>query len=84
MVIITKQEAEAIRKKFPEACIAITNRQKKASKKTRYVEESPRVMYFLKLLRGEIKSRYDRNNNRRRNNNQRSGQIASTRKRDRR
>lgn len=60
MVRISQEESFAIRKRIPQACIAITNRQK--SCKHYYVEESPDVMRFLYRLR-----------NPRRSNDKRSG-----------
>lgn len=51
MILITKEEARAIREKYGnEVCIATTNRKKKSRRKQHYVEETSRVMYFLGRL----------------------------------
>ena len=52
MVLISKQEKEAIRERFPKVGITRTMRQR--SKRHRYYcEEAPAVMRFLNKLRGE-------------------------------
>lgn len=51
MILVNKQEAFAIREKFPEIQLVRTMRQK--SKRGRYyVEEASRVVRFVNKLRG--------------------------------
>lgn len=50
MVLISKEEKEAVRSRFPKACIVRTMRQR--SKRHRYYcEEAPAIMRFLNQLR---------------------------------
>lgn len=52
MILISKEEKEAVRAKFPKACIVRTMRQR--SKRHRYYcEEAPAIMRFLNQLRGK-------------------------------
>lgn len=52
MIIITKDEAAAVREKYGDSVhIAITNRKKKSNRKTYYVEETSKVMFFLERYR---------------------------------
>ena len=67
MVLINKEEAAAMRKRFPDAHIVRTMKQK--SKRGRYYcEEAPKMMRYLSELRGEAPSYKgkggDRNTNR--------------------
>lgn len=52
MVLISKQEKEAICERFPK--VGITRTMKQRSKRHRYYcEEAPAVMRFLERLRGK-------------------------------
>lgn len=51
MVLISKEEAEIIRREIPDACITITSRQKKHGGKKYYVEESTRCMRLIQAYR---------------------------------
>lgn len=52
MVLITKQEKDEIRQRFPK--VWITRTMKQRSKRHRYYcEEAPAVMRFLDRLRGK-------------------------------
>ena len=54
MVVITKEEAMAIRAKFGnEASITITNRHKRGGRKHYYLPEEGKFMYFLEKLRSK-------------------------------
>ena len=53
MVKITKQEAALVREKYPDVTIAVTNRTHNSKKKTYYVEESRKVMFFLERYRNK-------------------------------
>jgi hypothetical protein len=50
MVLITKEEKEAIREKFPKIGIVRTMRQK-SSRHRYYCEESPKAMQYLATIR---------------------------------
>lgn len=63
MISITKEEAVALRNKFSDLHIAITNRHKKSRRKHYYTEETNRVLYFLERLRNpRDRRRPDRGN----------------------
>lgn len=50
MILISKEEKDAVRKKFPKACIVRTMRQR--SKRHRYYcEEAPAIMRYINQLR---------------------------------
>lgn len=51
LIAITKEEANLIRKKFPNEHIAITGRNKKSDRKKYYVSESRWVKNYLNRLR---------------------------------
>lgn len=54
MILITKDEAMALRTKFgDEVGITIANRHKKGGRKRYYVEETNRVFYFLERYRNK-------------------------------
>lgn len=54
MIVITKEEAIALRAKYGNTVgIAITNRHKKGNRKHYYAEESNRVLFFLERLRSK-------------------------------
>ena len=54
MIIITKDEAIALRKRYgDEVGITITNRHKKGSRKRYYTEETSRVSFFLERYRSK-------------------------------
>ena len=54
MIIITKAEAAAVRAKYGNSVhIAITNRTKKSNRKHYYVEETSKVLFFLKRYRNK-------------------------------
>lgn len=52
MILITKEEAEAIRAKYgSDANISITNRQKRGGRKKYYLPEEPRLIGFISRYR---------------------------------
>ena len=54
MIIISKEEAAAVRAKYGnEVHIAITNRTKKSNRKHYYVEETNKVLFFLERYRNK-------------------------------
>lgn len=54
MFVISKEEAVAIREKYGnDVHVSITNRQKRHGRKRYYVEETNRVIYFLRRLRSQ-------------------------------
>ena len=54
MVLITRDEAMALREKYgDEIGITIANRHKKGGRKRYYVEETNRVFYFLERYRNK-------------------------------
>ena len=68
MVVITKEEAMAIRAKFGnEASITITNRHKRGGRKHYYLPEEGKFMYFLEKLRNKGLDRGKRDGTRRGN-----------------
>lgn len=59
MTKITKEEAIQLRKRYPDVYIVTVGRNAPARKKTRFVEETRRVMNFLsehraKILKGAV------------------------------
>ena len=60
MVVITREEADVIRQKVPQAHIAIVNRSKGGSRKRYYVEESRDVRSLLRELRPELRQKKPR------------------------
>lgn len=53
MIRISQDEAFKIRSRFPKTCIAIVNKQKKSKHKGYFVEEAPKVLKYLREIRGE-------------------------------
>lgn len=54
MIVITKEEAMAIRAKYGEgAGIAVTNRHKKGGRKNYYMPEEGRLLFFLERFRNK-------------------------------
>lgn len=52
MILIAKDEADALRSKYGDGLsITITNRQKKGGRKKYFVEETNRVLNFLERYR---------------------------------
>ena len=52
MILISKEEAESIRRKYGDQVhITIMNRHKKGGRKHYCVEETSRVLFFLERLR---------------------------------
>ena len=47
MIQITKEEADLVKRRFPNVYITITNRQKGGDRKQRYVEESSKVLALI-------------------------------------
>lgn len=55
MVIVTREEADVIRQKAPQAHIAIASRTKGSSRKRYYAEESRDVKMILREMRPEMR-----------------------------
>ena len=54
MIVITKEEAMALRDKYGDSIgITITNRHKRGGRKHYYTEETSRVLFFLERLRNK-------------------------------
>ena len=54
MIIISKDEAMAVRERYGDSVhIAITNRTKKSNRKHYYVEETNKVLFFLERYRAK-------------------------------
>jgi hypothetical protein len=59
MIQITGEEAAAVRSKYEDVCVVVASRTKNSRGKTYYVEEAPRVMFYLERLRKkQVKERY--------------------------
>lgn len=53
MIIITKEEAEIIRRQLPKTNITVTSRRKNSAGHTYYMEENTASMALISKLRGE-------------------------------
>ena len=54
MIVITKEEAMALRDKYGDSIgITITNRHKRGGRKRYYTEETNRVFFFLERYRNK-------------------------------
>jgi hypothetical protein len=51
LIIVSKEESFVLKERFPDVFITVVNKQSKHKK--RYVEETPRVLNFLKKYRGD-------------------------------
>lgn len=52
MIIITKKEAEIIRKQLPKTSITVTSRRKRSAGHTYYMEENSASMALISKIRG--------------------------------
>lgn len=57
MIRVSKEEAMLVQRRFPDVYITITGRGKKGDRKSRYVEESSRVMALINGLRNHTGAR---------------------------
>ena len=60
MVVVTRDEVDVIRRKAPQAHIAIVNRSKGSARKRYYAEESRDVKMILRELRPELRQKKPR------------------------
>jgi len=57
MIKVTKEEAALVQRRFPDVYITITCKGKEGNRKTRYVEESSRVMALIHSSRARTDTR---------------------------
>jgi len=57
MIKVSKEEAMLVQRRFPDVYVTITGRGKEGKRKTRYVEESSRVMALINSSRNRNDTR---------------------------